>query len=138
MEVKSSGEVRKFSSGAVRDNADNKPRMELLPLDLLMDLSEWYAAGAEKYGDNNWLRGQPQSAIIGSLLRHLTKLVRGDIDERHDLALVWNAIALQSTIKYHKDNPAVCDIVGWFENGKPTGKGSYENEMLHNTKKENL
>lgn len=129
MEVKSSGKVRKFSSGAVRDNADNKPRMELLPLDLLMDLSEWYAAGAKKYGSNNWLRGQSQSAIIGSLLRHLTKLVRGDTDERHDLALVWNAIALQSTIKYHKDNKNVCDVVGrWYEDGKPTGLGTWEED----------
>lgn len=130
MELKSSGEKRKFATGAVRDSANDKPRMELLPLDLLMDLSDWYAAGAAKYGDNNWLRGQPQSAIVGSMLRHLTKLLRGDTDERHDLALVWNAIALQSTLKYHKDNPAVCDMMDWFKNGVPTGKGSYDNELL--------
>lgn len=130
MELKSSGKQREFVTGAVRDSAEGKPRMELLPLDLLMDLSEWYAGGAVKYGSNNWLRGQPQSAIIGSLLRHLTKLIKGDTDERHDLAVVWNAIALQSTLKYHQDNDGICDVIGkWYVDGKPTGKGTWEEEL---------
>lgn len=128
--IMSSGKKREFSSGSRRDSAEDKPRMELLPLDLLMDLSEWYSGGAKKYGDNNWLKGQPQSVVIGSMLRHLTKLVRGDTDERHDLAIVWNAIALQSSLKYHKDNKQICDVVGeWYVDGKPTGKGNYEDSI---------
>lgn len=136
--MNSSGEKRTFATGAVRDSAKGKPRMELLPYDLLERVAEWYALGAEKYKDNNWRKGQPQSAVIGSLMRHLSKYMRGMTDEDHLAAIVWNALSLMNADTYHKDNPAVCDIEGWFENGKPTGKGSYENEILHSTKKENL
>lgn len=131
--MKDSGSKRVFATGAVRDSAEGKPRMELLPLDLLMKrLSPWYAEGAKKYKDNNWRKGQPQSAVLGSLLRHLTKWQMGMTDEDHLAAVVWNALSLLNADEYYKDNPAVCDIIGWFdENGKPTGKGSYENEQYH-------
>lgn len=123
--MKSSGKVRTFSSGSQRDFAGDKPRMELLPLDLLMRVSNWYGAGAEKYGDNNYRKGQPQSAVVGSLLRHLTKYSMGMTDEDHLSAIVWNALCLMNDETYHSDNNEICDMLDWFENGKPTGNGSY-------------
>ena len=132
--MKSSGEIREFASGAVRDSAEGKPRMELVPYDLLARLSKWYAEGAKKYKDNNWRKGQPESAVSGSLQRHFEKWMRGETDEDHLSAMAWNVFSLMNADMYYKDNPAICDITGpnaWFKDGKPTGTGSYENERYH-------
>jgi len=103
--MNSSGKVRTASSGAVRDNADDKPLMELLPLDLLMRVSAWYTLGAKKYGDNNWLKGQPQSWCVGSILRHLTKYCMGMRDEDHLSAIVFNALSIMNVDEHFKDDP---------------------------------
>ena len=109
-QMNDSGSKRVFSTGAVRDNADDKPKMELLPLDILMRVSEWYTLGAKKYGDNNWRKGQPQSVCVGCLLRHLTKYCMGMRDEDHLSAIVFNALSLMNVDMYFKDNPELYDI----------------------------
>jgi hypothetical protein len=124
-----SGSKRTFPSGSQRDNAKDKARMELLPYDLLARLSKWYGQGAEKYGCNNWRKGQPASAVIGSMQRHLDKAIQGYIDEDHYAAIVWNALALMNVDEYHSDNPLINDIGDWFEYGKPTGKGDYNEKI---------
>ena len=102
--MKSSGKVRQFESGAVRDDNTGKPRMELLPFDLLERVSKWYGLGAEKYGDNNWRLGQPKREVMGSLIRHLTKYMKGDTDEDHLSAVIWNAFSLMNVDEYYKEN----------------------------------
>lgn len=104
LKINSSGKKRKFTTGSVRDDATGKPRMELIPYDLLMRVSVWYALGADKYGDNNWRLGQPKSAVMGSLLRHLTKYMMGMTDEDHLSAVIWNAFSLMNVDMYYKDN----------------------------------
>lgn len=116
--LKSSGEIREFSTGAVRDSGEGKSRMELLPLDLLMRVATWYGLGAAKYGDNNWRKGQPQSVVIGSLLRHLTKYINGDTDEDHLAALVWNTLSLMNSDVYYKDNKDICDLDNYIPKTK--------------------
>ena len=124
--MKESGKKRDFPFGAVRDSAEGKPRMELIPYDLLLlRLAPWYAEGAEKYGDNNWRKGQPNSVLLGSLMRHLTKWLMGMKDEDHLAAVVWNALGLLNNDQYMKDNPVISDTSDWFENEKPTGEGTY-------------
>lgn len=123
--MNSSGEKREFPSGACRDSATDKARMELLPLDLLERVARWYGLGADKYGDNNWRKGQPQSAVLGSLLRHLTKWMMGDKTEDHLSAIVWNSLCLMNTDEYYLDNEMIADCDDWFVNSKPTGNGSY-------------
>lgn len=103
--MRSSGKIRQFKTGAVRDDGSGKPRMELLPLDLLERVSKWYGLGAEKYGDNNWRLGQPKREVIGSLIRHLSKYMRGDDDEDHLSAVIWNALCLMNVDEYYPDNP---------------------------------
>ena len=123
--MRDSGSKRTFPGGSQRDNVEMKPRMELLPLDLMERLAVWYGLGAEKYGCNNWRKGQPASVVIGSLLRHLSKIERGMTDEDHYAAVVWNALALMNVDEYHKDKLEINDIGDWFKNGKPTGNGDY-------------
>ena len=124
--MKDSGSKRTFPGGSQRDNAVTKPAMELLPYDLLERLALWYGQGAVKYGSNNWRKGQPASAVIGSMQRHLSKHMKGMTDEDHLAAIVWNALALMNVDEYHKDNPLINDIGDWFEGGKPTGNGRYD------------
>ena len=116
--MNSSGSKRVFVTGACRDNADDKPDMSLLPLDLLMRVSEWYTIGGKKYGNNNWRLGQPQSACVGSLLRHLTKYCMGDRSECHLSAIVFNALSMMNVDEYFKDNPDLYDLKEGYEQCK--------------------
>ena len=153
-----SGTRRDFGTGAVRDMAEGKGRMDLLPWDVLAywfaknlaweeKKSEWcrwflddihcaikrvyttehiqdaitmftnlafdgnyltaileYAkhmeAGCLKYGDRNWENGIPVDVYLDSALRHFIKHVRGDDDERHDRAVLWNLWCCLWTIKH--------------------------------------
>jgi hypothetical protein len=55
--------AKRFNSG--------KPRLDLLPLDLLTGLARVLEMGEKKYGRNNWRKGAPATEQLGSLLRHL-------------------------------------------------------------------
>lgn len=155
-----SGERREFDSGAVRDIAEGKGRMDLLPLrdisellgyakiamddklqipefslsflysciddflvtndpvylytilmsfivryysasvtSAILDLSIHYEEGAKKYCERNWEKGIPCHCYVDSALRHGTKLCRGDKDESHDRALMWNIFGLLWTLR---------------------------------------
>ena len=60
--------------------------------DMLLDVSIHYAEGCEKYAENNWKLGIPCKSYIDSAVRHVLKWYRGDNDERHDRAFVWNIL----------------------------------------------
>ena len=78
---------------------EGKVRHDLVPAWALDKLAEVYTYGAQKYDDNNWLKGMKWSKVQGPLERHYNKWKRGHIkdDESncYHLAMVaWNAIAL--------------------------------------------
>lgn len=105
-DIKDSGKgPRVFESGARRDNADNKPRFDLLPVTALERVAKHYAAGAKKYGENNWRKGIPRSEFLASGLRHLLYLIRGDDDEDHAAAVVWNLLGYIETQELGLDKP---------------------------------
>ena len=60
----------------------------------LLEVSKHFEEGAEKYGEYNWQKGIPESSYIDSAVRHYLKWLRGDDDERHDRAFVWNIMCL--------------------------------------------
>ena len=57
---------------------------------LILEVSIHFEDGAEKYGDRNWEKGIPTDRYIDSAVRHYLKYLRGDTDERHDRAFIWN------------------------------------------------
>lgn len=57
--------------------------------------------GCNKYGDRNWEKGIPLSRYVDSGIRHLLKHRRGDDDERHDRAFIWNMLCGAWTCKHH-------------------------------------
>lgn len=151
-EILDSGVRREFESGAVRDIAEGKGRMDLLPLaeiaeyashrqvnaprftlslmftemqkfvsggdigrlyhlidsfisdhyssleDAILDLSIHYEQGAIKYAERNWERGISCHCYVDSALRHGLKLLRGDTDEPHGRAFLWNIFGLIWTV----------------------------------------
>ncbi len=59
---------------------------------MLLEVSKHFEEGALKYGENNWQKGIPTHCYIDSAVRHYLKHRRGDTDERHDRAFVWNLL----------------------------------------------
>lgn len=57
---------------------------------MLMEVSKHFEEGALKYGDNNWQKGIPVNCYLDSAIRHYLKYRRGDNDEDHARAFVWN------------------------------------------------
>ena len=57
---------------------------------MLLEVSKHFEEGAKKYGENNWQKGIPVHCYIDSAVRHYLKYLRGDQDEPHDRAFVWN------------------------------------------------
>lgn len=57
-----------------------------------LEVSKHFEEGAEKYSENNWKKGINTKHYIDSGVRHYLKYLRGDIDEPHDRAFVWNII----------------------------------------------
>ena len=57
---------------------------------MFLEASKHFEEGAEKYGENNWQSGLPTWCYLNSAIRHYLKYLRGDQDEPHDRAFVWN------------------------------------------------
>lgn len=57
--------------------------------------------GAIKYGPRNWQKGIPLDRYVDSGIRHYMKHLRGDDDERHDRAALWNMLCGAWTKKHH-------------------------------------
>ena len=65
--------------------SDSRPAM-------ILEVSKHFEEGAKKYGVNNWQKGLPVHCYIDSAVRHYLKWLRGDKDEPHDRAFVWNLL----------------------------------------------
>ena len=59
---------------------------------MMLEVSKHFEAGAKKYGEHNWQKGIPTHCYVDSAVRHYLKYLRGDTDEPHDRAFVWNIL----------------------------------------------
>ena len=72
-----------------------------------LETSKHYAEGGKKYSDRNMEKGIPWHSMVDSALRHYTKWRRGDDDEPHARAVIWNLL----TLLYMVDNkPELNDL----------------------------
>lgn len=69
------------------------------PYDMFLEVAIHFEQGALKYGENNWQKGIPVHCYIDSAVRHYLKHRRGDTDEPHDRAFVWNLLCAMWTCK---------------------------------------
>ena len=82
---------------------------------MFLDVAKHFEEGAKKYGERNWQKGIPARCYIDSAVRHLLKYERGDDDEPHDRAFVWNIMCCIWTC-IHK--PELNDYAGESSNDK--------------------
>ena len=67
---------------------------------MFLEVAKHFEEGAEKYGENNWQKGLPPHCYINSAVRHYLKWRRGDKDEPHDRAFVWNLMCCIWEVEY--------------------------------------
>lgn len=72
-----------------------------------LEVSKHYEDGANKYSARNWEKGIPLHCYIDSAVRHYLKYRRGDKDEPHDRAFLWN---LLGAIWTHANLPKMIDL----------------------------
>lgn len=73
----------------------------------MLEVAKHYEAGCQKYGERNWEKGIPLHCYIDSGVRHYLKFLRGDIDEPHDRAFIWNMLGALWT---HENKPELIDL----------------------------
>lgn len=103
--IKDSGKKKKYESGFQRDINDNKPLYNLIPHELLTRLALHYTEGAVKYGKGNWKKASSQEEyerFQESAYRHFIAWQRGDIDEDHAVAIIWNIISYEWHTRHKK------------------------------------
>ncbi|MDO4588175.1 MAG: DUF5664 domain-containing protein [Planctomycetia bacterium] len=88
--MNTTNDKEQFSTGAVRDKSDDKPRPELISPFATDRLAQWLRLGAEKYAPRNWEKGIPISRCFGALHRHLMRYQEGDRSEDHLAAAYCN------------------------------------------------
>ena len=93
--------AKKFDKG--------KPRISLLPLDILKGVSDVAGFGAKKYNDHNWRKGMDWTKLLDSCQRHIIEWSIGnDLDEESNLNhldhAIINLMYLRWYIKNNKGN----------------------------------
>ena len=83
-----SGDWRDLSSAILRFAHERKWSLP----ELMLETSVHFEEGAKKYGENNWQKGIPTNCYVDSAVRHYLKWRKGDTDEPHDRAFVWNLL----------------------------------------------
>lgn len=73
----------------------------------MLEVSKHYEDGCKKYGERNWEKGIPLHCYIDSAIRHYFKFLRGDKDEPHDRAFIWNMLGALWT---HNNKPELIDL----------------------------
>ena len=68
---------------------------------MILETSKHFEEGALKYGEDNWKKGLPVNCYIDSAIRHYLKWRRGDQDENHHLAFVWNVMCCIWEVDHH-------------------------------------
>lgn len=75
--------------------------------EMFLETSKHYEDGARKYSERNWEKGIPSHCYLDSGPRHYLKFLRGDTDEPHDRAFVWNILCAART---HLELPSYIDL----------------------------
>ena len=72
-------------------------------VEMMLEIAKHFENGAKKYGECNWQKGIPIHCYIDSAVRHYFKWMRGDEDERHDRAFMWNIMCAVWTMEHKPD-----------------------------------
>lgn len=102
-----------------------------------LEVAKHFEEGAKKYGENNWQKGLPAHCYIDSAVRHYLKWLRGDKDEPHDRAFVWNLMCCIWECDYSPRAKEIANLITPIESAPadmvrygdcPAGLFEYNNE----------
>lgn len=136
--MESTGELRTFDTGAVRDGAAKKPMLQLISPHLYFRLGEWLRFACQDrqpkpYPPRNWEKGMPFSETIGSMERHLQKWKLGSTVEDHLAAIAFGCMALmhyEAEIEAGRLNPALDDMPHYEDRDCPYSLRGVTGEQL--------
>ena len=85
-----------------------KPRVELIPPEIIEEIGYVLAFGADKYGEHNWRKGLKWTRIYASVLRHLLAWAKGEKYDKesglpHLNHAITNLIFLREYEERHKE-----------------------------------
>lgn len=93
-EIKDSGRRESFTSGMVRDVSGDKTNIALVfDGPMLWRWAKHLTLGAIKYAKRNWMKGSGEAELERfkeSAARHFAQWYRGDDDEDHAAAVLFN------------------------------------------------
>lgn len=101
-------DMRRFETGAVRQDDSDFPRYDLLSPYALEALANVAKEGCKKYGEFNWAKGIPIRNLINHTINHLVKFLMHDTEEDHLAHALWN---LHTAIHMLKLKPELDDRV---------------------------
>lgn len=70
---------------------------------MVLEMAKHMADGAKKYPPRNWEKGIDLHCYVDSGVRHMLKHARGDNDEPHSRAFIWNLICCVWTLRHHPE-----------------------------------
>lgn len=78
---------------------ENKLRFDLLPPEVLIELTRVYSMGALKYDDHNWRKGMKWSKVYRCIFSHVLKWALGQTVDKetgchHLMLAAWNCCTL--------------------------------------------
>ena len=71
--------------------------------EMILTVSHHYKDALSKYPERNWEKGLPTHSFVDSGVRHLLKIARGDKDEPHNNAFVWNMLGILWNEDHHPE-----------------------------------
>jgi hypothetical protein len=87
------GTTAKFGTGAVRSDAVEAFRYDLVSPIGLREVARACAEGASKYSDFNWEKGMPVHDLLNHAIAHVYAFLSGDRSEPHLGHAAWNLMA---------------------------------------------
>jgi hypothetical protein len=99
--------IKTFETGAIRSTDADEYRYDLITPIGLARLAKTCKEGADKYGDNNWLKGMPATVLLNHAIRHLYLYLEGDMTEDHLAHAAWNVLAV---CHFEETMPQMIDV----------------------------
>lgn len=82
---------------------EGKPRLGLIPPEIIIGIGEVLTFGAKKYDDNNWKKGLSDENCMSSCLRHLMAYQAGEeVDSESGLSHLKHAACNLAFMLYFK------------------------------------
>jgi hypothetical protein len=94
--------IRRYATGSIRSSDCDDLRYDCISPHGLYRLAKRYALGARKYGDHNYLLGQPISEVYNHMFDHMRKYLQGDKTEDNMAAIAWGAFTI---MEYEESHP---------------------------------